>query len=31
MKDRAEGAIICLYDHLIDLDEKNKVIPYGYL
>ncbi len=31
MKELAEGAIICMYDHLIDLDEKNKVIPYGYL
>lgn len=26
-----EGAIICMYDNIIDLDEKNKVIPYRYL
>ena len=29
--DTSEGAIICMYDNLIDLDEKNKVIPYKYL
>ena len=26
-----EGAIICMYDKIINLDEKNKVIPYKYL
>ncbi len=26
-----EGGIICMYDKLINLDEKNKVIPYKYL
>lgn len=26
-----EGAIICMYDKIINLDEKNKVIPYNYL
>lgn len=26
-----EGGIICMYDTIIDLDEKNKVIPYRYL
>lgn len=26
-----EGAVICMYDRIIDLDEKNKVIPYRYL
>ncbi len=26
-----EGGIICMYDKIIDLDEKNKVIPYQYL
>lgn len=26
-----EGAIICMYDRIINLDEKNKVIPYSYL
>ncbi len=26
-----EGGIICMYDKMIDLDEKNKVIPYNYL
>ena len=26
-----EGGIICMYDKIIDLDEKNKVIPYNYL
>lgn len=29
--DTSEGAIICMYDNIIDLDEKNKVIPYKYL
>jgi len=29
--DIGEGAIICMYDKIIDLDEKNKVIPYKYL
>lgn len=26
-----EGAVICMYDRIIDLDEKNKSIPYSYL
>ena len=26
-----EGGIICMYDKLINLDDKNKVIPYNYL
>ena len=26
-----EGAIICVYDKIINLDEKNRVIPYRYL
>lgn len=26
-----EGAVICMYDRIIYLDEKNKVIPYRYL
>lgn len=26
-----EGGIICMYDKLINLDEKNKIIPYNYL
>ena len=26
-----EGAIICMYDQIIKLDEKNKVIPYRFL
>lgn len=30
-KEVGEGAIICMYDNIIDLDEKNKVIPYQYL
>ncbi len=29
--DTSEGAIICMYDNIIDLNEKNKVIPYKYL
>lgn len=31
IKEVGEGAIICAYDKIIDLDEKNKVIPYSYL
>ena len=26
-----EGGIICMYDKVINLDNKNKVIPYRYL
>ena len=26
-----EGGIICMYDKLINVDEKNRVIPYTYL
>lgn len=31
VKEVGEGAIICMYDKIIHLDEKNKVIPYRYL
>lgn len=31
VKDVGEGAIVCMYDNVLDLDEKNKVIPYRYL
>lgn len=31
VKDVGEGAVICMYDNIIDLDEKNKVIPYNFL
>lgn len=31
VKKVGEGAIICMYDNIINLDEKNKVIPYKYL
>lgn len=31
VKEVGEGAIICMYDRIINLDEKNKVIPYKYL
>ena len=31
VKEVGEGAIICMYDKLLDLDEKNKIIPYRYL
>ena len=31
IKEIGEGAIICMYDKIINLDEKNKVIPYRYL
>lgn len=31
VKDVGEGAVICMYDKIIDLDEKNKAIPYKYL
>ena len=30
-KQVGEGAVICMYDNIIDLDEKNKAIPYKYL
>lgn len=26
-----EGAVICMYDKIINLDNKNKIIPYAYL
>ena len=29
--DIGEGGIICMYDKIVDLDAKNKVIPYRYL
>lgn len=31
VKEVGEGAIICMYDRILQLDEKNKVIPYRYL
>ena len=31
VKEVGEGAIICMYDRVLQLDEKNKVIPYRYL
>lgn len=31
VKEVGEGAIICMYDKIINLGEKNKVIPYRYL
>ena len=31
VKEVGEGAIICMYDNIINLDEKNRVIPYEYL
>lgn len=31
VKKVGNGAIICMYDNIINLDEKNKVIPYRYL
>ncbi len=31
VKEIGEGAIICMYDKILDLDEKNKSIPYQYL
>lgn len=31
VKEVGEGAIICMYDNILKLDEKNTVIPYQYL
>lgn len=31
VKEVGEGAVICMYDDVVYLDEKNKVIPYKYL
>lgn len=31
VKEVGEGAVICMYDDVIYLDEKNKVIPYKFL
>lgn len=31
VKEVGDGAIICMYDNILNLDEKNKVIPYSYL
>ena len=31
VKEIGEGAIICMYDKILNLDDKNKVIPYRYL
>ncbi len=31
VKEVGEGAIICMYDNILNLDEKNRIIPYRYL
>ena len=31
IKQIGEGGIVCMYDKIINLDEKNKIIPYKYL
>ena len=31
IKELGEGAVICMYDNIINLDQNNKVIPYKYL
>lgn len=31
VKEVGEGAVICMYDDVIYLDEKNKVMPYKFL
>lgn len=31
IKGLGEGAVICMYDRVLNLDEKNKVVPYWYL
>ena len=31
VKEVGEGGMICMYDKIINLDEKNRVIPYKYL
>ena len=31
VKEVGEGAVICMYDRIINLDEKNRVIPYKYI
>ena len=31
VKEIGEGGVICMYDNIINLDEKNKVIPFRYL
>mgnify|MGYP003374508564 FL=1 len=31
VKEVGEGAIICMYNRIYNLDEKNKVIPFNYL
>lgn len=31
IKDVGEGAIICMYDRILPLDEKNRIIPYRFL
>ena len=31
VKEVGEGAIICMYDRILKLDEKNTIIPYQYL
>ena len=28
---RGEGGVICMYDKLVSLSDKDKVIPVGYL
>lgn len=31
VKEIGDGAIICMYDRIMNLDEKNRIIPYQYL
>ena len=31
IKEIGEGAVICMYDRVLNLDEKNKIIPYQYI
>lgn len=30
-KEIGEGSLICMYDKVVDLDNKTKIIPYTYL
>lgn len=31
IKEVGQGAVICMYDRVMNLDEKNKIIPYKYI
>ena len=31
VKEIGDGAIICMYDRVMSLDEKNRIIPYQFL